>query len=44
MAFLYIKIMDFIPKKINDYSARFTEHEPQLLAKLNRETVIFGHF
>ena len=38
MAFFIPKTMDFLPEMINDYSIRYTEKEPQLLAELNRET------
>ena len=30
--------MEFLPKKIEDYSTSYTEREPELLAQLNRET------
>ncbi len=30
--------MDFLPKKINDYVEKHSQPEPELLAKLNRET------
>ena len=30
--------MDFLPEKINDYVEKHSQREPELLAKLNRET------
>ena len=30
--------MDFLPEKINDYVEKHSQPEPELLAKLNRET------
>ncbi|QQX76954.1 MULTISPECIES: O-methyltransferase [Aequorivita] len=30
--------MDFLPEKINDYVEKYSQAEPKLLAKLNRET------
>ena len=30
--------MDFLPEKLNDYVEKHSQPEPELLAKLNRET------
>lgn len=30
--------MDFLPEKLNDYVEKHSQHEPELLQKLNRET------
>ena len=38
MAFFIPKIMEFLPKQIENYAIQHTEKEPQLLAELNRET------
>ena len=35
--------MDFLPKKINDYSITYTEKESQILKELNREKVNLIH-
>ncbi len=38
MAFTKNFKMDFLPEKINDYVEKHSQAEPELLAKLNRET------
>jgi len=38
VAFFIPKIMEFLPKQIENYAIQHTEKEPQLLAELNRET------
>ena len=38
MAFFTQKNMEFLPKKIENYAAKFTQNESEILSKLNRET------
>ena len=38
MAFFTQKNMEFLPKKIENYAAKFTQNESEILSELNRET------